>query len=167
MHVPMMINTTRFGPFTVEDEDVLHFPKGIPGFEGHTRWALAGEDDNPVKWLQSLTDGDVALPVVTPHTFFPEYRIQLERADLAFLKCETPDALAMLVVVAIPSDRPWDASANLRAPIVVNTELRVARQIILDDEDLSLQTPILPPELREKMMRTAPAASPEAAEGSD
>jgi len=72
--VPEKIETTRFGRFTVNDEDLIHFPKGIPGFETHKKWALAGEDDSPIKWLQSLSDGDVALPVVVPYG-----EVQLQR----------------------------------------------------------------------------------------
>jgi hypothetical protein len=29
--VPEKIETTRFGQFTVNDEDLIRFPKGIPG----------------------------------------------------------------------------------------------------------------------------------------
>ncbi|GAB1400812.1 hypothetical protein MASR1M66_22670 [Aminivibrio sp.] len=61
--------TSRFGLLTVSDEDILTFPKGIPGFETHRQWALAGDDDSPIKWLQSLADGDVALPVADPGPF--------------------------------------------------------------------------------------------------
>lgn len=149
--MPRILQTSRFGALTVDESDIINFPRGVPGFENHREWALAGEDDNPVKWLQSLSDGDVALPVVVPLDFFPDYHITLTRADLVALQCGDAQSLAMLVVVTIPVDRPWDATANLRAPVVVNPAKRVARQIILDDEELSLQTPLLADDQRESL----------------
>lgn len=150
--------TSRFGDLGYEEGDVLSFPKGIPGFEGHGEWLLAGDDDNPVKWLQSLADADVALPVTTPLTFFPDYHVDIVRSDLSLLRTDSGDGLALLVVVSVPADEPWRATANLRAPIVVNTALRLARQIIVDDESLSLQAPLLPAELRESCRREEEAA---------
>ncbi len=51
--MPEKIETTRFGQFTVNDEDLIRFPKGIPGFETHKKWARAGEDE-PHHGRQSL-----------------------------------------------------------------------------------------------------------------
>lgn len=149
--MPRILQTSRFGALTVDEADIINFPRGVPGFENHREWALAGEDDNPIKWLQSLNDGDVALPVAIPLDFFPDYRITLTRADLVALQCGDAENLSMLVVVTIPVERPWDATANLRAPVVVNAAKRVARQIIMDDDALPLQTPLLTEEQRERL----------------
>jgi len=67
--------TLRFGLLEYSEGDVLYFPKGIPGFDDHKRWLLLGDDDegNPIKWLQSLEDSDVALPVMPPEFIISKY----------------------------------------------------------------------------------------------
>jgi flagellar assembly factor FliW len=51
--------------------------------------------------------------------------------------------LDLYVVVTIPSGLA-DATANLRAPVVVAAATAQAVQLILDDESLPMQQPLLP-----------------------
>lgn len=135
--------TTRFGVLSVNDEDVLHFPKGIPGFYDHHEWILAGEDVNPVKWLQSLSDGAIALPVMPPQAVLPDYNARIVSGDLEELAVEDPGGLSILVVVSIPPDAPWNMTANLRAPIVVNVAKRLAKQVICANDEYSMRAFVL------------------------
>ncbi|NCC62684.1 MAG: flagellar assembly protein FliW [Verrucomicrobiae bacterium] len=158
--MPILINTARFGHFTVNDEDVVSFPKGIPGFETHKEWALAGEEDNPIKWLQSLSDGDVALPVVVPDTIKSNYNAVLPEGSLSLIEAETVDDLALLIVVSIPPGAPWNMTANLRAPLVINHKKRIGRQIITENEEYELRVPVLSDIMRESMRKKAAAGAP-------
>ena len=101
--MPEKIETTRFGEFTVNDEDIIHFPKGVPGFETHKKWALAGEDDSPIKWLQSMADGDVALPVVIPQIIKTNYNARLPEGEIAVLEASEVGDMALL-----PAQRELD-----------------------------------------------------------
>ncbi len=131
--------TARFGDLRYGEDDILRFPRGIPGFEAHTRWVLAGEDDHPVKWLQSLDDGEVALPVTAPGLFFPDYHVNLPKGELDVLELDDEADMALLVVVAVPDGDPLRATINLRAPIVVNGRKRLARQVISLDEQYEVR----------------------------
>ena len=153
--MPEKIETTRFGRFTVNDEDLIHFPKGIPGFETHKKWALAGEDDSPIKWLQSLSDGDVALPVVVPQTVKSNYNARLPEGEIALLETADVADLALLIVLSIPPAAPWDMTANLRAPVVINHKKRIACQVIAQNEEYDVRTPVLSDTIRETMRRKA------------
>ena len=149
--MPIHINTTRFGHFTVNDEDVIRFPQGIPGFEDHIQWALAGEEENPIKWLQSLLDGNVALPVVSPETVKNKYNARLPEKSLSVLEAESTDDLVLLIVVSIPPGAPWDMTANLRAPLVLNHKKRIGCQVIAQNEEYDIRTPVLGDSMRETM----------------
>jgi len=140
--VPIEIHTTRFGPFTVNDEDIIRFPQGIPGFETHKEWAITGEDDNPVKWLQSLADGDVALPVTHPTVLMKEYAPRFADEDLETVRCGEDKNLVLLIVLAIPEGNPWDMTANLRAPLIINHVERVGVQVIAMNEEYALRHPV-------------------------
>jgi flagellar assembly factor FliW len=43
-------------------------------------------------------------------------------------------ALLMFVILTIPLDTPEHMTANLRGPVVVNAQTRVAKQLILRDD---------------------------------
>lgn len=163
--MPEIIETTRFGEFTVNDEDIIHFPKGIPGFEAHKKWALAGEDDSPIKWLQSMADGDVALPVVIPQIIKTNYNARLPEGEIAVLEASEVEDMALLIVLSIPPAAPWDMTANLRAPIVINHKKRIACQVIAENEEYGVRAPVLSETMRETMRTKAAAETAEAAPG--
>lgn len=149
--MPILIQTTRFGHLAVDDEDIVHFPQGIPGFEEHLQWAIAGEKDDPIKWLQSLSGGEVALPVVVPQTIKTNYNARLPEKSLTLLEAEGAEDLALLIVVSIPPGAPWDMTANLRAPIVINHKKRIACQVIAENEEYDVRAPVLSSSTREAM----------------
>jgi flagellar assembly factor FliW len=135
----------------VDEGDVINFPAGIPGFEDKHSWILVGDEENAVMWLHSIDDGSLALPVTTPEAVKSDYNAKLPRESLEQIGELDINAVIILIVVAIPPGRPWDMTANLRAPIVVNWASRVAAQAIALNEDYDFRYAVLDEETREKM----------------
>ncbi len=133
------IQSTRFGTLPIEPETVIEFPHGLIGLEG-SRYALL--DRNPgtgFLWLHSLEDGALALPVVDPCLFFPDYAPELGAEDLELLGA--PDlASAQLLVTVRAAPKPQDITVNLRAPLVVHSG--VGSQVLNTAPDASLQAPL-------------------------
>jgi len=145
------ISSSRFGEITYAEEDVLVFPRGIPAFEGHHNWILAGEEDNAIKWLQNIEDGDLALPVTTPDAVMPDYNAKIPEDELHLVGSTEFADLALLIVVSIPEAAPWDLTANLRAPILVNLKSRRAVQVIVLNEEYPIRHVVFPEDVREAM----------------
>jgi flagellar assembly factor FliW len=135
----------------VDDEDIINFPGGIPGFEDKHSWILIGDEGNAIMWLHSTEDGSLALPVATPESIKSDYNAKIPKESLEQIGELDAKAVIILIVVAIPPGRPWDMTANLRAPIVVNWSSRVATQAIAMNEDYDFRYPVLDEETREKM----------------
>jgi len=134
------INTSRFGELYYEDVDVIIFPRGIPGFERNHNWVITGDEESVIKWLQSLDDAELALPITTPDIVMPEYNARIPDDEIELLgEIQSNDDLALLSVVSIPSAAPWDMTVNLRAPILVNVKTRRAAQVIVLNEDYPLR----------------------------
>ena len=76
------IITDRFGEISYNEEDILFFPRGIPAFENMHSWVLAGDEDNAVKWLQSVEDGNLALPVTSPDAVQSDYNARIPDDEL-------------------------------------------------------------------------------------
>ena len=151
----MIINTERFGEVTYTSEDVIFFPRGIPAFEDKHNWILAGTDDNAIKWLQSLDDGDLALPVTSPDAIQSDYNARIPEDDLTLVGSVDPADLALLIVVSIPEAAPWNMTANLRAPILINLKSHKAVQVIALNEEYPVRHIVFSEDVREKLRQEA------------
>ena len=147
----MIIKTARFGPVSYKKDDVLFFPRGIPAFESNHEWILAGSDDSAIKWLQNIEDGDLALPVTSPDAVRPDYNARIPEDELKLIGSVDPKDLALLIVVSIPKNAPWNMTANLRAPILINLKTHKAVQVIALNEEYPIRHVIFPEDVRERM----------------
>ncbi|RLS30520.1 MAG: hypothetical protein DWH80_10475 [Planctomycetota bacterium] len=137
----MRISTTRFGRIDVETDDVLHFPSGMPGLEGCREWALLADATNDaLGWLQSTNRSDIAIAVVSPRRFVPDYQIRIPRSELTPLRLSDIGQAQVLVVV---SQGSRSLTLNLKAPIVINLEARTGRQVVASG-DLPMQYELVP-----------------------
>ena len=115
----------------------------------------SGKSDG-IKWLQNIEDPALALPVTAPDAVEAGYEARIADDDLHALGvCGDSANLAMLVVLTIPQDAPWNATANLRAPILVNAGTRQALQVIALNETYSVRQPVLSPSGRRLSARRA------------
>lgn len=128
----MQIATTHFGPVEVEIDDILLFPRGIVAFEDCRHWVLLSDEENPaLAWLQSVSRSEVALPVVSPRRFMPGYTVHVSRGQLQTLEFTQFDQVYVLTVV---SSSDGDLTLNLKAPLIINLDRRIGRQVITTDE---------------------------------
>lgn len=138
----MDIATSRFGTVEVERQDVIQFAAGLCGMENCRQWVLLADANNAsLGWLQSVERPEVALAVVSPRRFVPDYQIRIARRDLANLGVESPDDAQVLVIVGREQGR---LVLNLKAPLVFNLERQVAGQVVVKD-DHPMQY-VLPPQ---------------------
>lgn len=128
----MQISTTRFGIVEIDVEDILLFPHGLVAFEDCRHWVLLSDAENDsLGWLQSVNHGEVALPVVSPRRFVPYYRVHVTRGQLAPLELSHFDQTYVLSVVSKSDD---DLTLNLKAPLIINLDRRLGRQVVTTDE---------------------------------
>ena len=128
----MEILTARFGPIEVEAGDVVRFPEGLLGFEACRDWVfLADTDNDAVAWMQSVDRPDVAVAVVSPRRFVPGYRMRVARRELEPLHLDQVNRAQVLVVVGRTEH---SLTLNLKAPIVINLDRRLARQVITNGQ---------------------------------
>lgn len=126
----------------VEEIPVIELVEPMPGFPGRTHFALVRLDEDGVLCsLKSVDDPDLRFLVVPPTVFFPDYAPELDEATVAALKIERAEDVLVLTVVN-PGDQAANATANLLAPVVVNTVSRQATQVVLA-EDLPVRAPLV------------------------
>jgi flagellar assembly factor FliW len=139
----MRIDTTRFGTLSLNASELFLFPQGLIGMETLRHWALLPDPGNPaVAWLQSASRGDRAIGVISPRLFFPDYRVSVSRRELTCLRMRPDTEIYVLTAI---SGHVGRLSVNLRAPMLLNLNLRLGCQVITnDDQPLQRAMPSVP-----------------------
>ena len=135
----MKINTTRFGILEVDKSDIIQFNEGLLGFENLKRFFIVDPGDQTlILWLQSVEDEKMAVPMLEPRIFKPDYVVKLVPSELNSLGLESLNNASIYTIITIPQQIS-EMSANLKAPIVINNATKVARQIVLQDSKLEVR----------------------------
>lgn len=140
----MKLYSNRFGNLDVAEEALLTFPSGLVGFPSHRRFVvLEVGDSSEYQWLQCADEPSLAFILVHLHALDIDCQVEIPDDHLQELEVQSTDSLSLLAVVTIPTDAPDRASANLRAPIVVNHRTRKGKQLILH-ESIPIRFPLIP-----------------------
>lgn len=138
------IQTKPFGKMQIDERQILNFPEGILGFEKYTEFALIEENqESPFKWLQSLSEVDLAFIVIQPNLFAPDYKPALAQDDLEGIQLSDLDEAVVMTIVTIPNDNPQKMTANLQGPVIINPKNRKAKQFISKNENHPIRKLIL------------------------
>lgn len=150
----MRIETTRFGSLEISEEQIIHFPEGIPGFLNEKAFVhLPHDPESPFSFLQSTMEANLSFLLVNPFEFIQEYEFTLEDEVTKELELSEENP-PQIFVIATVRENIKDMTVNLLAPIVVNESKGIARQVILGKPEYAI---------RHKLF--ADETSPEASEG--
>ncbi len=138
----MIINTTRFGEVEVQKDDLFTFPEGLLGFQDLRNFVLLDDpNDDIFAWLQSCELSSIAFPILEPEIFGHNYHSKLTKSEIEFLKLKADQNPVFMNIITIPDD-PTQMTANIKAPIVINQNEKIARQCVLQDNTYAIREPI-------------------------
>ena len=140
----MIIQSTRFGALDIAETDLINFPHGIPGFPDEKRFvAVVSDSDTPFSYLQSATEANLTFLLADPFTFFNDYEFILddEVAEELGVSLEKPP---QVFIIATVKEKLEEMTVNLLAPLVINGQEGIGRQIILDNSDYGTRQPLFP-----------------------
>ncbi len=138
----MQISTSRFGLIEINETDIIKFNDGILGFENEDKFCIVDPNDQTlIVWLQSVKTPELAFPMIEPQIFKADYQANLLPADLASVQLENQAQAYTYNILTIPADIS-EMSANLKAPIVVNPNTSLGKQIVLQDNKLEVKFPM-------------------------
>lgn len=139
----MVITTKLFGDVDVDNSKKITFVNGIIGFPDLKDFLLIHEADTSgsIRWLQSIQEPAFAMPVIDPLVVMPDYNPIIEDELLNPLHIDNHEDMLVIVTITVPSDLKL-MSVNLKAPIIINGENRLANQIIIDGDEYKVKFPI-------------------------
>lgn len=140
------MKTKYFGDININDNDIINFTTGLFGFEGKSKYALlsfATDDDETsddfLLCLQSMEDPDLAFILMNPYFICPNYSpYQIPEKLLAEIKLGQ-ETKHTVYCVAVVRDNFDESTINLKCPIIINLEDKLAKQFILEDSNYSMR----------------------------
>lgn len=123
-------------------DKIITFKNGFLGLENYKKYILL---DHPgtdiIKWFQSVENSDIALPVINPVYFFPDYAPKISKTDLETIEIKSPEEALILCIITVPDD-PKKITVNLKAPIVINFNKLLADQFVAENDEYKVRQPL-------------------------
>ena len=141
----MKIKTTRFGTISIKEEKIIKMPFGMLGFPDQKKFfILQHQENSPFFWYQSIDDPGLAFVITNPFLFIPDYTIDLEAAlkEMSWNGDGNNSYLELFIVVNIPRGMPHKMTGNFIGPILVNSKVYEAVQIVFSDSPYTHRFPL-------------------------
>lgn len=135
----MKVQSTILGEIEVNESELLIFENGLPGFENEKNFILQAVEGNEVfQILQSTESKEVGFVTANPYLFTEDYNFELDEATVEALQIESAEDVIVVAIVTVKD--PFQTSTiNLKAPVVINTQNRKAKQCILEKSDYPIR----------------------------
>ena len=136
----MKLQSKYFGEIDYEAGDIITFPAGLFGFEDEHEFLLLPFEGSAGSLLcfQSTLTPALAFVAVNPFSLLPSYAPELQPHELKELGVARSDELGFYVLCVVK--KPVDQSTvNLKCPVAIHPDTRVARQVILDTDDYEMR----------------------------
>ncbi|HOA80254.1 MAG TPA: flagellar assembly protein FliW [Defluviitaleaceae bacterium] len=137
----MILNTKHFGQIQIQEDKILIFEEGIPGFPNNKKYVLICDEENedsPFCWLQSVEDENIAFALLNPTKIYSNYSPKVDDDLIKSLGDFSANDLALYCIVVIPENYK-KMTVNLKAPIVINTITKKGMQIIAENEEYEIR----------------------------
>ena len=133
---------TRFGEFDADRRSLVEFPVGLPAFEQCRHFVLmASPSIAPFQCLHAVDGPAASFVVIDPRLVFPDYRCKLSLADRE--RFQVTDDVPLLWLVLVSLKENGEATANLRAPVVINPVRMVGYQVMPHDSLYPMRYPMV------------------------
>ena len=130
----MRLRTKYFGEIECLEEDKLHFPDGLFGFEEEKEFFLLPFEggEGSLLCFQSAATPGLAFVALNPFSLKPDYAPVLTDRELEALGVERSEDLCFYTLCVVRSP-VGESTVNLRCPVAVNDRTGQAMQSILEE----------------------------------
>jgi len=137
----MILDTKHFGKLDIDEDRIIAFEHGIPGFPDDKRFIIVTDIDEPDSlycWLQSVDDGAVSLVLIDSLLAMPHYNPLVNEGDIEDLGEIDLDDIVSFNVAVIKASMV-ESTINLKAPIIINEKTKKGKQVIVTNDEYSIR----------------------------
>lgn len=139
----MEIQSKLLGTIEYTEENIIRFDEGLIGIPDKKNFLLIEKEDfKPFSYLQSVDDPAFILIVVNPMIVEKEYKFSIYKDDLNAIGIKSENDFSLLAIV-IFAQKIEHITVNLKAPIIINVHTKQALQVILQNDDYSVEEPLV------------------------
>jgi flagellar assembly factor FliW len=122
---------------------IIHFDEGLIGFSEFKDYVLMENDSlAPFRLLQSLESPKVGFLVLEAATLVPNYYELVPPREWESLGVDGQTKPLAFVIVVIGST-PQASTGNFQAPLLINYDQMLGKQVILTDSGLSVRQSLM------------------------
>jgi len=122
---------------------VIHFEEGLIGFSEFKDFVLMESDSlAPFRLLQSLESPSVGFLVLEATALVQNYHELVPAREWESLGI-TGETKPLAFVIVVIGTTPEASTGNFQAPLLVNHEKMVGKQLILTDSGFSVRQPLI------------------------
>ena len=141
------IETLRFGQIQIDENKIIHFNRGIPAYSSEKEFVIIPyNSDSPYLFMQSVKSPDLAFFITSPYYFFPDYEFEIADDVISELNIQSPDDILVYVIITVPGGSVKDMTANLLAPVIINTKNLNAKQNVIENSSYTTKHRLIPDE---------------------
>lgn len=138
----MKVKTKYFGEIDLSEDKIVTLEHGLVGFEGLTKYTILFDNEKEqasnIMWLQSVEEQALALPVINPMVVKADYNPEVNEEMIRPLGELREDNVCILLTMTVSSD-VQKTTANLKAPIIINSDTGLGAQIICENSDYEVK----------------------------
>jgi len=141
----MKLQTKYFGEIEIDDDKVIDFDEGIPGFHDDTKFVLITEENENeedektvITWMQSACDKNICFALIDASAIYPDYNPLVGEDEISGLGELEDDSLLIYNSARFTEDVK-QSTVNLKAPVVVNLKKKKGKQVICANEDYQVR----------------------------
>ncbi|WP_066824164.1 flagellar assembly protein FliW [Clostridium tepidiprofundi] len=139
----MKFETKYHGTIQFNEDEIIYFKNGLPGFEELKKFIILPVEDNEFfNILHSTENNEVGFIVVSPFNVVKDYEFDLNEDKLKQLKIRDYSQVSVYNTVTLNSNIK-KITVNLRAPIIINIEEKLGEQVILNDSRYLIKHPLI------------------------
>ena len=137
----MNIITRDFGEIKINKEDIITFTQPIIGFDDYKKFIILHDEDTSrqIAWSQSIEESELCFIVIDPSTTVRDYKNKFNLPES--VKRYLGEGEYEFWLIMVVSDDIKQSTINLKSPILINPENRLAMQLVLE-EDLPIRYPL-------------------------
>ncbi len=137
----MKMYSTRFGDIEIDDNSIITFPYGLPGFSDLLKFTIISCDQTePIRWLQSIDNEDVSIPIINPFIIKGDYEIEVNDDELDVINTHSEEDMIVLNIMVLPEELD-KMTVNLMAPLLINVKEMLGTQIMMDYKPIPIKYP--------------------------
>ncbi|HYR85255.1 MAG TPA: flagellar assembly protein FliW [Terriglobia bacterium] len=123
---------------------IIHFEEGLIGFSNFKDFILM-ENDNlaPFRLLQSLEAPEVGFLVLEATTVVTNYYGLVPAREWDSIGMDYVGVKPLAFVIVVIGSTPESSTGNFQAPLLINYDRMVGKQIILTDSGFSVRQPLV------------------------